>query len=382
MAGRFRVAELEPVPQRPGLVVGEREQLGHRVALDVRGAQEVLDGELPAREIALEGEVGDAHRPMMAHHAGHDSTHRHRRRADGARRPPVGDGAHAGRAARARAGRRRCARDRGSGRRRGPRRRRPGDRPRVRARRRTRGRRTGQRICEFLPRERDLVAAAVGGDAAGPTTRDCSSSAATARRMPARWPGCGRARPRATPGDRLVRRPRRLQHARHDAVGERLGDALRDAVRARRPGPRRAPPTARRVDGAGRRAVRRAGARRGRVADARGVADRPFRGRDARDAGRARRAVAGWAARGRRARSTGSTSRSTWIASTRAGGWALTMPEPGGLALATALAVGPDARGGDAGRRVRRDRGDPRQRRRAEDGRCDRAARRGGVRDG
>ena len=68
VAGRLRVAELEAVPQRSGLVVGEGEELGHRVGLHVRGAQQVPGGELPAGEVALQREVGDAHRPMMRHH--------------------------------------------------------------------------------------------------------------------------------------------------------------------------------------------------------------------------------------------------------------------------------------------------------------------------
>ena len=56
------VAEGQPIPHRPGLLVGEIEEVRHRVALDVRRAQQVLDGELPAGEEALQGEVGDAHR--------------------------------------------------------------------------------------------------------------------------------------------------------------------------------------------------------------------------------------------------------------------------------------------------------------------------------
>ena len=65
MAGRLRVAEPKSVPQRAGLRVGQGEQVRHRVALDVRGAEQVLDGELPPGEEALEGEVGDAHGRMM-----------------------------------------------------------------------------------------------------------------------------------------------------------------------------------------------------------------------------------------------------------------------------------------------------------------------------
>ena len=88
--GRLGVAEAEAVPQRPRLVVGEGEQLGHRVALDVRGAEQVLDGELPAGEVALEGELGDAHR---THRCGTMPAHGSHRSsivgvADLARRPP------------------------------------------------------------------------------------------------------------------------------------------------------------------------------------------------------------------------------------------------------------------------------------------------------
>jgi hypothetical protein len=61
MAGRLRVAQGEVLPHRPGLLVGEVQQVRHRVALDVRGAQEMLGRELPAGEIAFEREVGDAH---------------------------------------------------------------------------------------------------------------------------------------------------------------------------------------------------------------------------------------------------------------------------------------------------------------------------------
>ena len=164
MAGRLRVAELEAVPQRARLVVGEREQLGHRVALDVRGAEEVLDRELPAGEVALEREVGDAHRRMMRHHAapwqrpivivgvptalgGHLS---------GMELTPAGLRALGpGRAARGPA--RVCAGVDGARRRR-PARSSPGSVPDPDPRAKNRA-----RICEFLPRERDLVATALGG---------------------------------------------------------------------------------------------------------------------------------------------------------------------------------------------------------------------------
>ena len=161
MAGRFRVAELEPVPQRARLVVGQRQQLGHRVGLDVRGAEQVLDRELPAGEVALEGEVGDAHGPMMRHHARHGCTDRHRRRPHRPGRPPVGHGVRARRAACPRPGRPapggpglagaelRDAGDLPIE---------PGFRPDPDPRAKNRA-----EICAFLPRERDLVAAALGG---------------------------------------------------------------------------------------------------------------------------------------------------------------------------------------------------------------------------
>ena len=66
MSGRLGVAESETGPQGARLVVGQGQQLGHRVALDVRGAQQVVDGELPAGEVPLELELGDPHPAMMA----------------------------------------------------------------------------------------------------------------------------------------------------------------------------------------------------------------------------------------------------------------------------------------------------------------------------
>jgi len=79
VAGRFRVAEAQAGPQRPGLGVGQFEQRDHRPALDVAGAGDVLDRELPAGEVALQREVGDAHGGMMRHGG------RRRLRAHGAR---------------------------------------------------------------------------------------------------------------------------------------------------------------------------------------------------------------------------------------------------------------------------------------------------------
>jgi hypothetical protein len=61
VAGRFRVAECQALPERSGLVIGELEQVAHRVALEIGGTQKVLDGELPPGEIALEREFGDLH---------------------------------------------------------------------------------------------------------------------------------------------------------------------------------------------------------------------------------------------------------------------------------------------------------------------------------
>jgi hypothetical protein len=67
VAGRLRVAERQTVPEGPRLLVGELQELRHRVALDVRGAEQVLDRELPAGEVAFQGEVFDVHPRMMPH---------------------------------------------------------------------------------------------------------------------------------------------------------------------------------------------------------------------------------------------------------------------------------------------------------------------------
>ena len=181
MAGRFGVAELEPVPQPAGLVVGQREEIRHRIGLDVRGAQQVLDGELPAGEIALEGEVGDAHGPMMRHH-GRAWLHRSPSSASpprwavtcrgwSSRRPGCGRSGLVDmlRAAPGLAGVEvRDAGDLAIE---------PGFRPDPDPRAKNRA-----EICAFLPRERDLVAAAIGG-ADGAQTRlmilggDCTAHA-------------------------------------------------------------------------------------------------------------------------------------------------------------------------------------------------------------
>ena len=57
---RLRISESETVPARFRLVVRKREQLAQGQGLDVRCAQLMFDGELPAREIALERKVFDA----------------------------------------------------------------------------------------------------------------------------------------------------------------------------------------------------------------------------------------------------------------------------------------------------------------------------------
>ena len=65
MTAGLRIAEPEVAPEALRLLVCELEQVRHRVALDVRGAEKVLDGELPASKIAFEGEIGDPHRPIL-----------------------------------------------------------------------------------------------------------------------------------------------------------------------------------------------------------------------------------------------------------------------------------------------------------------------------
>ena len=62
------------------------------------------------------------------------------------------------------------------------------------------------------------------------------------------------------------------------------------------------------------------------------------------------------------------------------GGWAVTMPEPDGLVLATAVGGGTDARGGHAGRRLRRHRDHAGERRRRGDDRRGGDPRRGRAR--
>ena len=317
VAGRLGVAEGQAVPQRAGLGVGQGEQLGHRIALDVRRAQQVLDVELPAREVALQGEVGRSHGRMMpgtmlgsaamsrtivlagsptalgGHFAGMERTPAELRRLGLAERlaadPAFEDVAwHDAGDAAERSG---LAS--------------PDPDPRAKNR---------AAIIDYLPRLATHVA--VGLAAAGdPDARllvlggDCTSQVGAA----------GRAAPRATghaARPRLVRRPRRLQHAGHDAVRATSGACpSRCSAAAATPdlvaagdGPS--------VRGGGCRADRRSGPRRDRVADAGGQPDRPVRG------GHDRRPTPGgppWRRGARRSprASTAGTSPSTWTPSTR-----------------------------------------------------------------
>ena len=65
MTARLGVAKGQVVPQGPSLLVRQLEHLVHRIPLHVRRTEQVLDGELPAGEVAFEGEVGDAHGRIM-----------------------------------------------------------------------------------------------------------------------------------------------------------------------------------------------------------------------------------------------------------------------------------------------------------------------------
>jgi hypothetical protein len=185
------------------------------------------------------------------------------------------------------------------------------------------------RICEFLPRERaswrrdrrrstqpdEPRFFVLGGD--------CTANAG-------RWPA--RARPsRTTPGDRLVRCPRRPQR-RPTPSGNIWGMPFAmlcgrgdpDLVSAA-DGPSVDKRTPLLGDRCSTRPSREIAA--SRIAHL---------GPGCSHAGRHRRPRR-WALRSG-ARSTRSTSRSTWLPR-RSGGWALTMPETGGLSLPSALAA-------------------------------------------
>ena len=62
MAGALGVAQPEIIPQRPGFVVGHRQQLAEPERLAVRARQQETSGELVASEVALESEGFDLHR--------------------------------------------------------------------------------------------------------------------------------------------------------------------------------------------------------------------------------------------------------------------------------------------------------------------------------
>ena len=242
---------------------------------------------------------------------------------------------------------------------------------------RTRGPRTAQQICAFLPRERDLVAAS-------PRRAGRRGHAAADRRRRLHGACRGDGGPaRGTTGRPATRSPGSMRTAtstrptrRHRATsgGCRSRCSAVAAIRtscAAADGPT--------VDGAGCGAVRRPGPRRDRVADARGVAGRAVRRRDARDGRRPRRGRGLGTRRWRRA------STAIYIAFDMdcldgAEGWAVTMPEPDGLALETAL--GPRSGSsptampvvGFGATAVTLANGDGRS-----DGRCHRSARRGGL---
>ena len=117
---------------------------------------------------------------------------------------------------------------------------------------------------------------------------DCTAHAGAMAGLRARSPG-------PSPRPRLVRRARRLQHARHDPVRQRLGHAVRDDLRPRR---RRSRRRVRRPDASAKRMPRLLG---GQVLDETesrmlaAVADRPLRGRDARRPTPAWPPLAAWA---------------------------------------------------------------------------------------
>ena len=325
MAGRLRVAERQAVPQVARLVVGEREEVGHRAALDVRRAQEVLDGELPAGEIALQREVGDAHAGIMPDADRHVSSPAWRRTVVIVGSPTALGGHLAG--MERTPGRRSAGWARPRGWRRGRRlagtdwtdagdaANDPGWAPDPDPRAKNR-----ELICAYLPRLAEPRRRAVCGSA-GPGARllviggDCTSHAGA-------MAGLRRAQPGMRLGLAWFDAHGDFNIAGHDAVGQRLGHAVRDGLRARRAGPRSRPATRRRSV----RPTPRCSAARcstSGVADARRRAAWPSSGPGcSADAGRS-----GGAARlgrdGRGAGSTAGTSRSTSTRSTRptAGRW-------------------------------------------------------------
>jgi hypothetical protein len=59
MAGGLRVVELQVVPELTRLVIGQRNDLGHVHAFDVRCAEDVPNGEFVLREESLERELAN-----------------------------------------------------------------------------------------------------------------------------------------------------------------------------------------------------------------------------------------------------------------------------------------------------------------------------------
>ena len=306
----------------------------------------------------------------------HGSTDRHRRRPDRARRPSVGDGAVAGRVAGARAGRAApgaagpvpasSVRDAGDVAIE------PGFRPDPDPRAKNRA-----AICAFLPRERDLVATALGAGA--DRARDAAADPRWRLHRPRRGDGgpargtTGRPATRSPGSMRTATstRPTRRRRATSGGCRSRCSAAAATRTWWR-------PPTARRSWSR----TRRCSAGRSSTRPSRGCSRRRGSrssgpGCSARTAGLA--AVEGWA------RSVATRVDGIYIAFDMdcldgAGGWAVTMPEPDGLALETAVAairvlaaampvVGFGATGGHA-----------RERRRAEDRGRGGHAGRGGLR--
>ncbi len=311
----------------------------------------------------------------MRHHAGHGSTDRHRRRPDRTRRPPVGDGARAGRVARARAGRPCCGRRRDS----------PGSRcatpatwrsSRGSGRTRTRGPRTGRRSARSCRvsatssrrRSAGLTAGRRGCSILG---GDCTAHAGAMAGLRAARPDARYAiawfdahgdfnTPDTTPSGNVWGMPFAMLCGRGDPDLVAAADG----------------PTVMEQDAAlfGGQVLDET---ESRMLAASRVAQ--FRGRDARRRRPGVAAVEGWA------RSVATRVDGIYIAfdmdcldgAERLGGDDARARRAGAR---DGRGRDPDPRGGDAGRRVRADRGDAGQRRRAEDrGRGGRAGR-GGVR--
>ena len=189
VAGRLRVAEREPSQSARVSSSARARSVGHRLALDVRRAEEVLDRELPAGEVALEREVGDAH-------PGHDAAPCRRMsstRSSSSACPRRSVATSPGWSRRPAELRELGLVERrpgpaGPGRCRGARRRRPADRAGLRARPGPAGEEPGADL--RVPAAR-AGHGRVGGRRRRRRAPGCSSSVATAPRTPARWRDCG-----------------------------------------------------------------------------------------------------------------------------------------------------------------------------------------------